>query len=142
MPFSMISAADYPVSVILAVSTGMHRHCVRPNFGRANHWTLIISSVGTIHGCIRILFTRFVSQYYSLQESRSCNILTGFFLMSHKTTQVIQSLKSIKCLVYLYRRVCVCLCVYPSDGIHVVACGPIGTKFGTHVQIHLQMVVS
>ena len=26
---------------------------------------------------------------------------------------------------------CVCvLCVYPSDGIHVVACGPIGTKFG------------
>ena len=23
----------------------------------------------------------------------------------------------------------VCLCVYPSDGIHVVACGPIGTKF-------------
>ena len=30
----------------------------------------------------------------------------------------------------------------PSDGIHVVACGPIGTKFGTHMQIHLQMVVS
>ena len=37
---------------------------------------------------------------------------------------------------------CVCVCVYPSDGIHVVACSPIGTKFGTHVQIHLQMVVS
>ena len=36
----------------------------------------------------------------------------------------------------------VCLCVYPSDGIHVVACGPIGTKFCTHMQIHLQMVVS
>ena len=35
-----------------------------------------------------------------------------------------------------------CLCVYPSDGIHVVACGPIGTKFCTHMQIHLQMVVS
>ena len=34
------------------------------------------------------------------------------------------------------------MCVYPSDGIHVVACGPIGTKFGTHMQIHLQMVVS
>ena len=31
----------------------------------------------------------------------------------------------------------VCLCVYPSDGIHVVACGPIGTKFCTHMQIHL-----
>ena len=46
--------------------------------------------------------------------------------------------------------VCVCVrmrafvrvCVYPSNGIHVVACGPIGTKFGTHMQIHLQMVVS
>ena len=37
---------------------------------------------------------------------------------------------------------CVCVCVYPSDGIHVVACGPIGTKFCTHMQIHLQMVVS
>ena len=36
----------------------------------------------------------------------------------------------------------VCVCVYPSDGIHVVACGPIGTKFCTHMQIHLQMVVS
>ena len=49
-------------------------------------------------------------------------------------------------LVDLYRRVCVCpcvcVCVYPSDGIHVVACGPIGTKFCTHMQIHLQMVVS
>ena len=44
--------------------------------------------------------------------------------------------------LYLYTRVCVCLCVYPSDGIHVVACGPIVTKFGTHMQIHLQMVVS
>ena len=32
--------------------------------------------------------------------------------------------------------------MYPSDGIHVVACGPIGTKFGTHMQIHLQLVVS
>ena len=39
--------------------------------------------------------------------------------------------------------VCVFLCVYPSDGIHVVACGPIGTKFGTHImQINLQIVVS
>ena len=39
------------------------------------------------------------------------------------------------------RRVCVCMCVcILSDGIHVVACGPIGTKFGTHMQIHLQMV--
>ena len=37
---------------------------------------------------------------------------------------------------------CVCVCVYPSDGIHVVACAPIGTQFCTHMQIHLQMVVS
>ena len=48
--------------------------------------------------------------------------------------------------IYIGECVCVCLsvclCVYPSDGIHVVACGPIGTKFCTHMQIHLQMVVS
>ena len=45
-------------------------------------------------------------------------------------------------VLQIYIRESVCLCVYPSDGIHVVACGPIGTKFGTHMQIHLQMVVS
>ena len=51
-------------------------------------------------------------------------------------------------IVYIYIGECVCVCVcvyvsvYPSDGIHVVACGPIGTKFGTHMQIHLQLVVS
>ena len=33
---------------------------------------------------------------------------------------------------------CVCLCVYPSKRIHVAVCGPIGTKFGTYMQIHLQ----
>ena len=27
----------------------------------------------------------------------------------------------------LYRKVCVCLCVYPSTHIHVAVCGPIGT---------------
>ena len=27
------------------------------------------------------------------------------------------------------------VCVYPSDGIHVVACGPIVTKFGTHSSV-------
>ena len=37
--------------------------------------------------------------------------------------------------------VCVCVCVYPSKRIHVVVCGPIGTKFGTHMQIHLEKVV-
>ena len=37
--------------------------------------------------------------------------------------------------------VCVCVCVCPSGRIHVAACGPIGTKFGTRVQIHLEMVV-
>ena len=44
--------------------------------------------------------------------------------------------------LYLYRRVCVYVCVYPSDGIHVATCCPIRIKFSTHMQIHLQMVVS
>ena len=39
--------------------------------------------------------------------------------------------------LYLYRRVC----VYPSGRIHVAACGPIGTKFGTRMEIHLEMVM-
>ena len=34
-----------------------------------------------------------------------------------------------------------CVCVYPSKRIHVAVCGPIGTKFGTHMQIHLEKVV-
>ena len=34
-----------------------------------------------------------------------------------------------------------CLCVYPSKQIHVAVCRPIGTKFGTHMQIHQEMVV-
>ena len=37
--------------------------------------------------------------------------------------------------------VCVRACVYPSKHIHVTVCGPIGTKFGTHMQIHLEKVV-
>ena len=37
--------------------------------------------------------------------------------------------------------VCVCVCVYPSKRIHVAVCGPIGTKFGTHMQNHLEKVV-
>ena len=41
--------------------------------------------------------------------------------------------------LYLYRRVCVG--VYPSKRIHVAISGPIGTKFGTHMQIHLEKVV-
>ena len=36
---------------------------------------------------------------------------------------------------------CVCVCVCPSKRIHVAVCGPIGTKFGTHMQIHLEKVV-
>ena len=36
---------------------------------------------------------------------------------------------------------CVCVCVYPSKRIHVAVCGLIGTKFGTHMQIHLEKVV-
>ena len=42
-------------------------------------------------------------------------------------------------------RACVraCVCVYPSKRIHihVAVCGSIGTKFGTHMQIHLEKVV-
>ena len=34
-----------------------------------------------------------------------------------------------------------CLCVYPSKRIHVAVCGPMGTKFGTRMQIHLEKVV-
>ena len=37
--------------------------------------------------------------------------------------------------------VCVCLCVYPSKHIDVAVCGPIGTQFRTHMQIHLEKVV-
>ena len=31
--------------------------------------------------------------------------------------------------------------MYPSKRIHVAVCGPIGTEFGTHMQIHLEKVV-
>ena len=31
--------------------------------------------------------------------------------------------------------------MYPSKHIYVAVCGPIGTKFGTHMQIHLEKVV-
>ena len=34
-----------------------------------------------------------------------------------------------------------CLCVYPSKRIHVAVCGPIGTKFGTHMHIHIEKIV-
>ena len=37
---------------------------------------------------------------------------------------------------------CVCVCVYPSKRIHVAISGPIGTKFGKHMQIHLEKVVA
>ena len=36
---------------------------------------------------------------------------------------------------------CVYVCVYPSKRIHVAISGPIGIKFGTHIQIHLEKVV-
>ncbi len=36
---------------------------------------------------------------------------------------------------------CVCVCVYPSTLIHVAVCGPIGTKFGIRMQIHIEKVV-
>ena len=31
--------------------------------------------------------------------------------------------------------------MYPSGRIHVAACGPIGTKFGKRMEIHLEMVM-
>ena len=49
-----------------------------------------------------------------------------------------QVLGMIRRNLYLYRRVC----VYPSKHIYVAVCGPIGTKFGTHMQIHLEKVVA
>ena len=33
------------------------------------------------------------------------------------------------------------VCVYPSKHYTRRVCGPIGTKFGTHMQIHLEKVV-
>ena len=42
---------------------------------------------------------------------------------------------------YGLQSVCVCVCVYPSKRIHVAVCGPIGTTFGTRMQIHLEKVV-
>ena len=42
-----------------------------------------------------------------------------------------------------YRRVCesVCVCILLGVCIHVAACGPIGTKLGTRMEIHLEMVM-
>ena len=37
--------------------------------------------------------------------------------------------------------VCLSVCVYPSGRIHVAACSPIATKFGTRMEIHLEMVM-
>ena len=31
--------------------------------------------------------------------------------------------------------------MYPSKHLHIAVCGPIGTQFGTHMQIHLEKVV-
>ena len=31
--------------------------------------------------------------------------------------------------------------LYPSGHIHIAACGPIRTKFGTHMQINLEMAM-
>ena len=44
-------------------------------------------------------------------------------------------------VIYIDIGECVCVYVYPSKHIHVAVCGPIGTKFGTHMQIHLEKVV-
>ena len=32
---------------------------------------------------------------------------------------------------------CACACACPFKRIHIAVCGLIGTKFGTHMQIHL-----
>ena len=59
------------------------------------------------------------------------------------TSQVLDMYACIRIYLYLYRRVCVCLsvCVSFWAYIHVAACGPIGTKFGTRMEIHLEMVM-
>ena len=45
--------------------------------------------------------------------------------------------------VCAHMRLCPCVVrVYPSKRIHVAACGPIGTKFDTLMQIHLERVVT
>ena len=46
-----------------------------------------------------------------------------------------------KIIFYIYIGECVCLCVYPSKHYTCRVCGPIGTKFGTHMQIHQEKVV-
>ena len=51
------------------------------------------------------------------------------------------SIQAIIIYIYIGECVCVCLCVYPSGRIHVAACSPIGTKFGTLMQIHIEMVM-
>ena len=33
------------------------------------------------------------------------------------------------------------VCGYVGCNLHVAVCGPIGTKFGTHMQIHIEEVV-
>ena len=46
-------------------------------------------------------------------------------------------LTNVQYYLYLDRRVC----TYPSGRIHVAVYGPIGTKFGTCMQIHLEMLM-
>ena len=47
------------------------------------------------------------------------------------------------CAPHNIMRLCACIVrVYPSKRIHVAACGPIGTTFGTLMQIHLERVVT
>ena len=44
--------------------------------------------------------------------------------------------------LYIGECVCVCVCVLVlSKRIHIAVCGPIGTKFGTHMQIHLEKLM-
>ena len=48
------------------------------------------------------------------------------------------------CEIYMYilsilESVCVCVCILIiSKRIHIAVCGPIGTKCGTHMLIHLE----
>ena len=85
-----------------------------------------------------------------LQEEAGCNEAIWCKLVTGHTTVTIGVVyrcpnitkqNNNKIHLYLYRRVCVYVCVYPSKRIHVALCGPIGTKFGTHMQIHLVKVV-
>ena len=72
-----------------------------------------------------------------VQAPCSLIIITIIIIAIIKAIVIAIIIIAIIIIIDIYRRVC----VYTSEPIHVVACGSIGTKFGTHMQICLEMVV-